>query len=110
MAMNIKNLFADIPETLRRELVEVLLQSDSLRVERIVSRGHVTPPGQWYDQADGEWVILLAGRAEILFAGDSEPVKLLPGDYLNIPVHKKHRVTSTAADTDTIWLAIHYGQ
>ena len=44
-----------------------LLTSDSgLLVERIVSWGHVTPEGQWYDQKKDEWVLLLEGAARHL--------------------------------------------
>ena len=32
-----------------------------------------------------------------------------PGDYVNIPVHKRHRVEWTTPDTPTVWLAVHYG-
>jgi hypothetical protein len=34
-----------------------------LRVERIVSLGQASAPGFWYDQAEGEWVLVLAGAA-----------------------------------------------
>jgi hypothetical protein len=34
-----------------------------LGVERIVSLGQVSPPGFWYDQAEGEWVLVLASAA-----------------------------------------------
>lgn len=45
-----------------------LLTSDrGLLVERIVSWGHVTPEGQWYDQEKDEWVLLLEGSARLGF-------------------------------------------
>jgi hypothetical protein len=50
------NLFAGVPSTLASERFDVLLRRPDLRLERIVSTGHVTPPGEWYDQADDEWV------------------------------------------------------
>jgi cupin 2 domain-containing protein len=51
------SLFADIPETLAAEQLTTLLAKPNLRIERIVSRGHASPPGFWYDQPQAEWVI-----------------------------------------------------
>ena len=36
-------------------------------------------------------------------------VEMAPGDDLDIPAHKKHRVAWTTPDEPTIWLAVHYG-
>ena len=52
-----------------RETVELLLERPGVRIERIVSTGQTTPPGQWYDQSGDEWVALLAGRATLRLAG-----------------------------------------
>jgi cupin 2 domain-containing protein len=52
--------------------------------------------------------MILQGTAGLLFDGDEEAVVLKPGDYLNIPAHKKHRVLWTDKTEKTIWLAIHY--
>jgi hypothetical protein len=35
-----KNLFADIPENLRQEPIETILQTPGFRIDRIVSHGH----------------------------------------------------------------------
>ena len=43
-----------------------------LRIERIVSLGQASPPGFWYDQAEGEWVLVLAGAARLRFADEPE--------------------------------------
>jgi cupin 2 domain-containing protein len=32
-----------------------------------------------------------------------------PGDFLNIPAHKKHQVAWTTPDRPTLWLTVHYG-
>jgi cupin 2 domain-containing protein len=103
-----KNIFADVPENLCDELIETILHAANIRVERIVSRGHRSPEGYWYDQDDAEWVILLKGRAELRFQGREEPVMLNPGEYIAIDRHKKHRVEWTVPDEETIWLAVHY--
>ena len=102
------NIFAGIPSELPDEHVSALLALPELRIERIVSRGHSSTPGVWYDQDRPEWVILLAGEAGLLFAGEAAPRTLKPGDHLHIPAHSRHRVEWTAANRDTIWLAVHH--
>jgi len=102
------NLFADIPAELPEELTQRLLETKGVRIERIVSRGHASPAGFWYEQAEDEWVILLSGAASVRFDGESACRGLNAGDYLFIPAGVRHRVESTAADTDTIWLAIFF--
>jgi cupin 2 domain-containing protein len=101
------NLFADVPQQLPNERVDALLTSPHVRVERIVSRGHASAPGFWYDQHDSEWVIVLAGSAAVRFEGEPEPRTLRRGDYLHIPAHTRHRVEWTAPQEPTIWLAVH---
>ena len=55
------NLLQNIPAEMPEELCETLLTAEHVRVERIVSRGHVSPPGFWYDQPQAEWVVVLSG-------------------------------------------------
>jgi cupin 2 domain-containing protein len=99
------DLAADIPADLPEELVTTLLVGRGLRVERIVSRGHRSPPGFWYDQDEDELVLLVAGEARVQIEGEMERT-LRAGHWLDIPAHVRHRVTFTAPDTDTIWLAV----
>ncbi|OYV21591.1 MAG: hypothetical protein CG438_313 [Methylococcaceae bacterium NSP1-1] len=101
------NIFADIPEQLSDELFECIIKKDNVLVERIVSNGHVTPAGQWYDQKGDEWVILLQGQATLLFEKNQQLINLIPGDYLLIPAHTRHRVEWTLPDFNTLWLAVH---
>jgi cupin 2 domain-containing protein len=103
-----KNLFADIPKNLSDELFETLLQTSSFRIERIVSNGHCSPKGFWYDQDDNEWVILLKGRAVLRFEDQYENIKMNPGNYINIEKHRRHRVEWTDSTQETLWLAVHY--
>ena len=102
------NLFADLPAQLPEELFEVLVHSVAARLERIISRGHASPPGHWCDQDTNEWVVLLRGAAGLRFEDESEPRVLGPGDWLDIPAHRRHRVDWTAAGEPTVWLALHY--
>ena len=104
--MPVRNLFAAIPEHLPHEIAEPLLTRKGLRIERIVSLGHASLSGFWYDQDEDEWVLLVAGRAGLQFENEAEVRELAPGDYLYIPAHRRHRVAWTDATTATIWLAV----
>ena len=86
------------------ERFEDLLARPGVRIERIVSSGQSTPPGQWLEQAWDEWVLLVSGAAGLTLEGEP-PMTLRPGDWLLIPVHRRHRVDWT--ETPTVWLAIH---
>jgi len=101
------NIFANIPRQLPEELFESILKRDHVRIERIISRGHVTPANQWYDQDVDEWVMLVQGQARIVYEEGNETIHLTSGDFLLIPAHTRHRVDWTMPDLDTIWLAIH---
>lgn len=103
----VANLFAAIPADLPEELIEVLHESRAARIERIVSRGHASPAGFWYDQERDEFIVLLSGSAEIHFRDPPERVAMVPGDHLLIPANRRHRVAATAPDRDSVWLAVH---
>jgi len=104
----VRNLLGDVPSSLPDELVHALLETDAFRLERIVSLGHATPPGEWYDQERSEWVVLLTGGAGLRFADRDDVVEMRPGDHLVIAAHRRHRVEWTDASRPTIWLALHY--
>lgn len=101
------NIYKSIPEQLPDELFETLHQNPRLKLERIVSEGHVTPGGEWFDQEWDEWVILLSGSATLGFESEREFCDMLPGDYVFIPAHCRHRVERTDAKEKTVWLALH---
>ena len=105
--METGNIYNPIPDDLSNEMFEILVQNASVKIERIISRGHTSPETGWYDQDRAEWVIVLTGEASIAFENDTF-VELKPGDYINIPAHNRHKVVSTSSDTETIWLAVHY--
>ncbi|MBU4261128.1 MAG: cupin domain-containing protein [Proteobacteria bacterium] len=106
--MEKENIFSKIPAELPQELFEKIVDQGSFTLERIVSKAHATPAGEWYDQEKNEWVILLKGAAGLRIAGSDDLVVLAPGDYVFLPAHCKHRVEWTASDRETIWLALHY--
>jgi cupin 2 domain-containing protein len=101
------NIFA-IPSELpgEDEFSDVLARGEDLRIERIVSHGHRTPEGEWYDQDEDEWVALLQGEASIEWK-NGDIVELLSGDWLLIPAHRQHRVAFTSHDPPCVWLAVH---
>ena len=103
----VENLFEKIPGDLTDELFQTLLARDQLKIERIISHGHSTPDGQWYDQEWDEWVLLFQGTAKLLYE-NGEQVSLRAGDYLLIPAHVRHRVAWTDPDQYTLWLAVHF--
>lgn len=103
------NLFRDLPTgAATGERIDHLLDRPGLRVERIVSTGQASPPDFWYDQSEHEWVLLLQGAAELTVAMPDglRTVQLTPGDSLELPAHRRHRVVSTCADPPTLWLAL----
>jgi cupin 2 domain-containing protein len=103
------NLFTGLPDRLPDELVSILLEAADVRIERIVSHGHASPEGFWYDQDQHEWVLVVKGATRLRIQDQEQPIEMKPGDFVNIPAHMKHRVEWTAADEPTIWLAVHYG-
>jgi len=100
------NLFADLPRNLPHELIEVIVASQHVRIEHIVSTGQSSPPGFWYDQPECEWVVVLQGSAVLEFEDESRP--LVPGDHVLIPPHQKHRVASTSDHGPTVWLTVFF--
>jgi cupin 2 domain-containing protein len=100
------NLF-EFPSSLpEQEVFDPLLHHPNVCIERIISTGQITPPGEWYDQNQDEWVILIQGQAELAY-DDGSRLLLNPGDYLFIPAHQKHRIEYTSTAPPCIWLAIH---
>ncbi len=104
--MIINNIFKNLPENIPEELTETLAETEIIRIERIISNGHTSPSGYWYDQDKDEYVLLLEGSAGLLFEGEEKTVEMRPGDYVDIPAHLRHRVEWTDPDKKTIWLVI----
>ncbi len=102
------NIFANLPERMPGEEATLLADRPGATIERIVSMGHASPPGFWYDQDFAEWVIVLAGAAGLRIEGEAAPRVLRPGDYVEIPPHVRHRVEWTDPDRPTVWLAAHW--
>jgi len=103
-----RSLLKEVPRDLPDELIEVLACSESIRIERIISRGHRSPDGAWYDQEANEFVLLVRGRAGLSIEGEDDTVVLEEGDYVTLRAHVRHRVEWTDSERETIWLAVHY--
>jgi cupin 2 domain-containing protein len=108
MDINSSNLFKNIPFELKDELIDILFEGKDIRIERIVSKGHSSPSGFWYDQDKNEFVIILKGSAGLMFEGGDRVIIMRTGDSMNIPAHQRHRVEWTAPNKHTVWLAIFY--
>jgi cupin 2 domain-containing protein len=76
------NLLAEIPSSLFEELIQPILTRPGLRIERIVSQGHASPEGFWYDQDQHKFVVLLQGAARLLFVDGM--VEMKPGLFIEI--------------------------
>ena len=106
--MRAGSVYADIPAASPEEVCEVLAAAVDWKLVRIVSLGHATPAGTWYDQDEDEWVMVLRGRARLFVEGETETRVMKPGDWVEIPAHRRHRVAWTDPSEPTIWLALHY--
>lgn len=105
--MKTKNLFDSLPKELDVEVFEDIVRSSTVRIERIVSKGHTSPDTGWYDQNENEWVMVVKGKASLEFE-DGSICDLSAGDYVNIPAHIKHKVSWTDPNEITIWLTVFY--
>lgn len=98
------NLTDRLPFPSDAEAFDTLFARPGLRIERIVSHGHASPEGFWYDQPHDEWVVVVQGEAVLAFA-DGRNFAMRSGDWVAIPAHCRHRVESTGMST--VWLAVH---
>lgn len=108
MTPEVYSILAGLPSTREGEIFDTLVESGSVRIERIVSSGQATPEGEWYDQQQDEWVLVLAGSANLLFEGGRELRRLNTGDHVLIPAGCRHRVAWTDPTVKTVWLAVHF--
>jgi cupin 2 domain-containing protein len=102
------NLLAPVVFQNSEEFFETLVEAGHVKIERIVSKGHATPPGKWYDQKRHEWVLLIKGAAGLRFEGKKDVIEMRPGDYIDIPARCRHRVEWTADQSETVWLTVFY--
>lgn len=101
------SLLKELPKQLPEERFDTLLQHSCFRLEKILSLGHTTPAGEWCDQENDEWVLLLQGAAQLNIEG-SGLLNLKAGDTVLLPAHCRHRVEWTDKSIVTVWLALHF--
>ncbi len=106
--MDVKNIYQFSNLDMSQEQFTELFAAQNFRAERIVSFGQTSPEGYWYDQDENEWVMLLQGAAQLIIEGSEQPLNLLPGDYLLLLAHVRHRVIWTDPQCETVWLTIHF--
>jgi len=106
--MQTGHLLTDLPPPLPAEAVNLLARGTAARIERIVSHGHGSPPGFWYDQPENEWVLVVQGEALLRFETDDPRLHLTACCYVNIAAHERHRLEWTQPGIDTVWLAVFY--
>jgi cupin 2 domain-containing protein len=107
-AINSGNLFDFGAPKSSGEQLDSLAEQQGVSIERIVSRGHASPPDFWYDSPRAEWVVLLSGAATLEFEGDPQPHPMKPGDHVLIEAHCRHRVAWTSGTEPSVWLAVYY--
>ncbi len=100
------HLLAALPDGAGDEEFLTLVAGGGTRIERVVSTGQASPAGFWYDSAEDEFVLLVAGGAVLAIEGQGDPLTLEPGDWAHLPAHCRHRVEWTCAEPPTIWLAV----
>lgn len=104
--MYLKNLFdlrgMDLSEG---ECVSELFSGKGFRLERTVSKGHVTPKGQWCREPFDKWLAVIEGEGEIMYEDMSVDL-LRRGDHVLIPADTRYRVTMTSHSPECVWLSV----
>lgn len=95
-----------VPDPLLENFSNLLVKSN-FKLEKIVSKGYKTPKSKWLKEDIDEFVMLLKGKAELLFE-NGQTVVLMEGDYLTIPANTKHKVIKTSVRPLCYWLTIHF--
>ena len=79
------NLFDNLPSGASGEELTTLMAAGATRLVRIVSTGQATPEGEWLDQDNNEWVVVLRGRAGLRIAGEDAVRVLAAGGSVRLP-------------------------
>ncbi|MEG0795239.1 MAG: cupin domain-containing protein [Odoribacter sp.] len=102
--MKPENILSNIAGAGEEEQFNLLLNLPNCRIDRIVSSGHSSPKGFWYDQENDEFIYLVQGEATLEF--EDHQVTLKQGDYLHIPKNCKHRLERSSIEPICIWLCV----
>ena len=108
VAMSSDNLFRmECPEP-GAEIKRRLATGDGWSLMLISSNAYASPEGEWFDQVENEWVLVLRGSARLRLSAPDRFLDLSAGDHLMIPPHQRHRLVRTDSDPGTLWLALHW--
>ena len=100
------NIFDKIIVDKEEEKFFEIFKNETIKIEKIVSNGQISPENFWYEQEKSEFILLLEGFAILEF--ENREVELKKGDCINIKAKQKHRVKFTSLDEPTIWFAVFY--
>ena len=100
------NIFDKIIVDKEEENFFEIFKNETIKIEKIVSNGQISPENFWYEQEKSEFILLLEGFAILEF--ENREVELKKGDCLNIEAMEKHRVKFTSLNEPTIWFAVFY--
>ncbi len=87
-----------------KEITTVVWEDARIRIEKIVSFGHVTPENNVYCQKEAEWVSVLMGRGILYFPDTDRKTILEAGDHMMILPGIRHSVIYTSKPC--IWLCV----
>lgn len=104
--ITVKNIYQQLPDASKNEVVEEIMLHHNVRLERISSQGQSSLA--WQSSEQNEWVLLMQGAAKLCFAEPQQVLALKPGDYLLIPANCRHRVAWTSPQQQSIWLCCYY--
>lgn len=107
--IQIENFYTGFKTNPQLENYIEILNGKKFRLEKIVSKGYVTPKTKWLVESKKEFVMLLKGKAELQFE-TGQRVLLKEGDYLIIPENIKHKVVKTSKRPLCYWLTIHFNK
>ena len=100
------NIFDKIIVDKEEENFFEIFKNETIKIEKIVSNGQISPENFWYEQEKSEFILRLEGFAILEF--ENREVELKKGDCINIKAKQKHRVKFTSLDEPTIWFAVFY--
>lgn len=94
------NIFNQKSPLVDSERFTTVIETNSFRVESICS--WMNTPGEYFDQNEDEWVVLITGEAILEIEEIEYP--LIAGDSIFLPKHTRHRVISTSQNA--VWIGV----
>lgn len=98
------NIFENIELAGEEEQFDLLQKGLHYRIERIVTSGHSSPEGFYYEQENDEWIFLVQG--EVILEMEEKYVQMKTGDHLFIPKNCRHRIEKSSVEPVCIWVCI----